>query len=71
MGSEGHVIERAENEVYPDASAQMIVGWRVPRDEPWMTGRPGGPGLGRSIGRRMTRVDFVERVREFLDRGID
>lgn len=68
---EMHVIERAENEVYPDALAQMIVGWRVPRIEQGMTSRPRGSGLGRSIGRRATRVDFVERVREFLDIGLD
>ena len=68
---EAHVIERVENEVYPDALAQIIVGWRVPRDDPRMINHYHRSGMGRSAIKRTTRVDFAERVREFLDLGLD
>ncbi len=66
-----HIVERTENEVSPDYYAQIFVGWGgFPRE-------PKGPKDPLALDRdlrlavRLARTDFVEKVRDFLDHGLD
>ena len=58
------IVERAENEVYPDRYALMILGWRAPRREHARSSEPNPMAMAS----RTSRDDFAEKVREFLDR---
>ena len=68
-GSEA--IERADSEICPDYS-QTIIGWRPSLfREPRPRVLADVDGLGGAIVGRVAQIDFAERVREFLDLGLD
>lgn len=66
-----HTMERPENEVAPDVYAQIFVGWRTPPREPKGPSDLWVPGRDRGLYARLQKVDFVDKVREFLDHGFE